>query len=248
MNRLLRLAAATAAICGCGLCHADDSTPPPQGPWAGEVSAGYVRTSGNTNSTTLNFKGDVDWHVAPWENKFNGQGTLARNDGKSSAESYQAGDKLAYDITDKAYVFAKLGYLSDRFAGIVETYSESVGLGRRFIHSDTQELDLDLGLGASQQRPAGTHHLNNQLIGVFDGLYSWKISDNATFKQALHVEAGQENTFVNPVTELKLTIVGNLFATFDYEVRYNTTVPAGTVHTDTITTFNLGYSFGKQGT
>ena len=48
------------------------------------------------------------------------------------------------------------------------------------------------------------------------------------------------------MSELKLVIAGNLFATLGYEVRTNTEVPAGTAKTDTLTSVNLGYSFGKK--
>jgi putative salt-induced outer membrane protein YdiY len=48
------------------------------------------------------------------------------------------------------------------------------------------------------------------------------------------------------VAELKFAVIGNVFATIDYDWRHNTSVPAGTVHTDTITSINFGYTFGKK--
>ena len=222
-----------------GLCLADS-------PWSGDASAGYLRTTGNTNSTSLNFKGDLDWKSSPWENQFSALGTYGSSKGQSTAESYQFGDKLNYDLSPDAYVFANLEYADDRFAGVVSRYSESVGYGRHLIKTPMQTLDIDAGAGASQSRNAGETSYDDQFIGVFNLAYLVKFTPNAQYKQTLHIEAGKQNTFINPVAELKLAIVGNFFATLGYDWRHNTSVPDGSVHTDTITTVNFGYSFGKK--
>lgn len=213
-------------------------------PWKIELSGGYVATTGNTSTGTLNFKSSVNWHVNPWENSLHGLATRSVNGGSTTAETYQLSDQLTYDLTRKDYAFASANYLSDRFAGVVKRYSQALGYGRHVLNTSNQKLDLDFGLGASEQRVAGSSSLDTQLIAVFDGTYVWKISDTARFKQVLHVETGRIDTFVNPVSELKVTIAGNLFAAFNYEVRYNTTVPSGSVHVDTITAINIGYTFG----
>ena len=266
MNKFLWCAVLAAALVP-AISQADDSTPlgtssapvapvtPPQppSPWKGDVALGYLKTTGNTTSTSLNFKGNLNWKVSPWENNLHAQAIEARSGGNSTAESYQAGDQLTFDFTDTDYIFGNINYISDRFAGVVERYSESVGYGRHVLNTPTQKLDLAVGIGSNQQRvapdpniPGDNPGLTTEFIGVFDGNYKWKISDNARFRQTLHIEAGQTNTFINPVTDLKLTIVGNLYASLDYEVRYNTTVPASTVHTDTIASVNVGYSFGEK--
>lgn len=266
MTKFLWCAVFAAAVAP-GIALADDSLPPgsssapvapatpppPPSPWKGDLALGYLKTTGNTTSTSLNFKGNLDWHVNPWENVLHAQAIEARSGGDSTAESYQAGDQLTFDFTDTDYIFGNLTYISDRFAGVVERYSESAGYGRHVINTPTQTLDLAVGLGANEQRvapdptiPGDRPGFTTEFIGVFDGNYKWTISDNAQFKQTLHIEAGQTNTFINPVTDLKLTIIGNLYASLDYEVRYNTTVPASTVHTDTIASVNIGYSFGKK--
>lgn len=224
------------------ICLAD----PPPPPWSGDASAGYLRTTGNTNSTSLNFKGDLDWNYGRWQNHFDALGTYGSSKGESTAESYQVGDKLNYDLGPESYVFGNLEYADDRFAGVVSRYSESVGYGRHVIKSPMQTLDIDAGAGASQSRDAGDTDYDDQLIGVFNVNYLLKFAPNAQYKQTLHIEAGKQNTFINPVAELKLAIVGNFFATLGYDWRHNTSVPDGSVHTDTITTVNFGYTFGKK--
>lgn len=248
MTKLRRLAAVAVAWVPCA-AFAGTATDRSQAvssptPWKINLSGGYVATTGNTSTSTFNFKSSVDWRVNPWENSLHGLATSSVSGGSATAETYQLSDQLTYDLTRSDYAFASAGYLGDRFAGVVERYSQALGYGRHVFATAGQKLDLDLGVGASEQRVAGSRSLRTQFIAVFDGIYVWKISDTAQFKQVLHVEAGQIDTFVNPVSELKVTIIGNLFAAFNYEVRYNTTVPSGSVHVDTITAINIGYTFG----
>lgn len=229
---------------------ADDLTAPPTvpTPWSGDASAGYLRTTGNTNSTSLNAKANVDWKSAPWENQFTGQGAYASSKGASTAEAYQASDKLSYDLSPNDFVFTSLGYSNDRFAGIVSRFTEAVGYGRHLVRTDRQTLDGSIGAGLSQQRRAEDNHYGDQFVGLFDLAYTLKITDTSQFKQTLHVESGKDNTFINPVSELRFVVIGNIIATLGYDWRHNTSVPPGNVHTDTMTTINFGYTFGKKPT
>jgi putative salt-induced outer membrane protein len=231
--------AAVAAMSLPGIVLADS-------PWSGDASAGYIRTTGNTDSTSLNAKGDLDWKSGPWDNQAKALAGYASSKGESTAEAYQFGNKLNRDFSAFDYAFASLDYANDRFAGITSRYSEAVGYGRHFIKTDTQILDGDVGAGDSQQRDAGATDYGTQVIGVLNVSYLLKLTPTSQFKQTLHVEAGHTDVFINPVSELKLTVIGNVFASLAYDWRHNTSVPAGNVHTDTTTTVNFGYTFGKK--
>jgi putative salt-induced outer membrane protein len=239
-----KLAACAAILTPCAALAEDPASPPT--PWSGDASLGYIRTTGNTNSTAFNAKGDLDWKSSPWENQFKALAAYGSSKGESTSETYLLGDKLSRDLSPQDYVFASLDYLNDRFAGVASRWSEALGYGRHLIKTDRQTLDADIGAGASQSRDAEATGYNNQFIGVFNLAYLLKISPSAQFRQALHVEAGADNTFINPVAELKLNIVGSVFATLAYDWRHNSSVPEGNVHTDTITTVNFGYTFGKK--
>ena len=237
--------AACAAVLAPGIACADDPKSPPT-PWFGDASLGYVHTTGNTNSTAFNAKGDVEWKSNPWDNQFNAIAAYGSSAGTSTSETYSFGDKLSHDLSPDDYVFVSLNYLDDRFAGVTSTWSEAVGYGRHFLKTPTQTLDVDLGAGSSQLRDAGDTDYQTQVIGVFNLQYLWKISPVAQFKQTVHVTYGPQDTFINPVAELKFNIVGNFIATLSYDWRRNTSVPAYTEQNDSITTINFGYTFGKK--
>ncbi|MFK5065608.1 DUF481 domain-containing protein, partial [Klebsiella pneumoniae] len=84
--------------------------------------------------------------------------------------------------------------------------------------------------GATQQTLAGGETQNSAVV-LANAKYQWLISDTSKFTQTVKIERGRRNTFVNPLTELKLVIAGNLFTTLSYELRYNSEVPDGTLHT-----------------
>ncbi len=220
--------------------------PPPPSPWVIDAAVGYIRTTGNTDSDSLSVKGNADWKSGPWENQTHILGSYASSLGETTTESYSFNDKLNRDLDPLEYVFANFGYSDDRFAGVVSLFSESFGYGRHLVKTPAQTLDADIGAGLSQMRDSGNTSYDGQFIGVFNLNYLLKISSNAQYKQTLHIEAGIDNTFVNPVAELKLNVIGNVFVTVDYDWRHNTSVPAGTVHTDTIASLSFGYTFGKK--
>lgn len=253
--------AALAAILAPSAVLADDPASPPT-PWFGDASLGYVRTTGNTNSTAFNAKTDVEWKADPWDNQFTAIAAYGSNKpsappptvpptpapAATTTETYSFADKLSHDLSPADYVFGSVNYLNDRQAGVVSTWTEAVGYGRHFIKTDTQTLDADVGAGASQLRNAGETDYGDQLIGVFNLRYLWKIAPTTQFKQTLHVTYGPQNTFINPVAELKFNIVGNFIASLSYDWRRNTSVPAGSVQNDSIAAINFGYTFGKKPT
>jgi putative salt-induced outer membrane protein len=241
------------AVIAAGTAAAEDSPPPaavppppPPSPWSGSVAAGYVRTSGNSDSSSLSAKFALNYAGAVWGNQFSASLLNGAKDNVTTEESYSVADKVTYNLSSLSYLFGNGGYDNDRFAGVAERYALSGGYGRHIIATPTQTLDIEAGAGFNRTRDEGTNSFTSRPIATFGGKYFWKISDNAQFTQTLRSEYASNNIFLDPVSELKLTVIGNLFAALDYEIRYNNEVPVQTRHTDTITTVNLGYTFGPK--
>ena len=87
----LLLAAAT-----CGTAFAED---PPKPKWSGEVSAGSIVTTGNSDSSTINAKGEVVYQSEHWRNTSNAsairteQTDATTGDDITTAERYTVGNK-----------------------------------------------------------------------------------------------------------------------------------------------------------
>ncbi len=219
--------------------------PPPPPKWNGDISLGYVDSSGNSRASSLNLKADLEYKSNPWDNMASASAYKADSDGVNTDEKYSLGDKLSYNLDPKQYVFGQANVDYDHYGPITQRYASSVGYGRHFISTPTQTFDLDLGVGGDRQREQGAASFQSEAIATLDGLYVWKFSPNSQFKQTLRTSFGAHNTFIDPISELKLTVIKNFFASIDYEFRYNSETAAGTLHTDRIATINVGYNFGK---
>lgn len=217
--------------------------PPPPSPWRGDVAIGVVNTSGNTRTRSVNTRGAIEYRHSRWRNRFSALAFSGTREGLTTDERYSAANKTDLQFNERNYAYTNLAYDNDRFAGIAERYAATVGYGRHLLTGPTHTLDIETGVGANRTRDQEDIY-ETAAIATFGGKYIWAISPNAEFSQTLRTEAGQTNVYVNPITALKLTIVGNLFATFNHEIRYNSQVPAETRHIDQISTLNLGYSFG----
>ena len=212
---------------------------------SGEASLGVLSTSGNTDTRSANGKLALDYRDGAWKHAGKAAAITAQQENLTTDERYSVGYKLSYDFNPNDYAFGSVEYDNDRFAGIAQRTTEAVGYGRRLLTTPKHMLDVEIGAGATQIKQAEPAGRENSAVGLLNGKYQWQISDTSKFTQTLKVEHSRTTTFINPISELKLTVAGNLFATLGYELRHNTEVPAGTYKTDTLASVNLGYGFGK---
>lgn len=233
---LIRCVAAMSLFC-VGTAHAA---------WSGDVEFGYLATSGNTDTESLNGKFLAEYDAGSWSNKLTAGGAYTTDQSDTTAERYVAADTLAWDINERNYLFVTVDWEKDLFAGVRERLSETIGYGRHVLTGPVHTLDLELGAGARQSQDNDTRERYDDAIFRAAMLYGWTISETSKFKQSLKTESGESNTFVESVSELKLAVVGNLYAGLSYTVKYNSDVADGSENTDTYTAVNLSYSFGQK--
>jgi putative salt-induced outer membrane protein len=222
-------------------------------PWSGEFGLGYLATSGNTDTSSVNAKLGLEYVEGAWKNSFLATAMGATdvddttNEERSTAERYLAANKLDYNFTERDYAFFALEWEKDLFGAVRQRTSQTVGYGRHVLVGPEHLLDLEVGVGARQNRlNDAIRTKEDDAIARFAGKYIWNLSETSAFQQTLKVETGDTNTYTESVTELKMSIVGNLFAALAYTIRNNSDVPAGTKKTDTLTAVNLSYAFGKS--
>ena len=235
-------------------------------PWSGKVALGYLASSGNTDTTALNFDGEVKYDVNKWHHSLLGRAILKTDNNRSTAESYKAAYELRYDLSDRTYLYGLLDYNNNRFSSYDQQMFQVVGVGRRFIMTEKHQLNGDLGVGASQSDfrdckpddvlvgacaigppqtpPFGTSE--NEVTYRVSGDYKWQISETASFTQLLSVNIGSSNTFTESLSELRAGIVGNIALVLSYTIRNNSDIAPGTEKTDTYTAISLEYAFGQN--
>jgi putative salt-induced outer membrane protein len=226
------------------------------GPWSGKVAVGYAKTTGNSESSAANFKGEGRYDKARWHHILGataiGNRSAANRDAETetTAEAYWAGYQAQYDITDALYGFGSVDWYKDRFSAYDQQLYEAAGLGWRILRGEVHFLDVEVGAGAKQAdlQNGGSQ---DEAIGVLRGIYTWKISKNAAFVQKLAVLYGSDNTYTESNTELKAGIIGNLSMVLGYTYKHNSDVeidnsladPRPYDKTDTYTTISLEYGF-----
>ena len=239
------------AVAACSTASAEDPPAPPPPPWSGEISAGSVVTTGNSESATLNAKGEVIYQSKIWRNTLNGLATKTEStdavtgDDVVTAERYLLGNKTDFNFTDKDYAFLAIEGEKDLVGPTRERTSETVGYGRKILNGVQHKLEAEIGAGARQTEAQVTEETESEAVGRLRVAYKWDFSETSYFGETLKVESGSSNTTSESVTELRMSLVGTMFALASYTARTNSDVPAGTEKTDTITALSLGWTFGK---
>ena len=211
-------------------------------PLEGSVKFGYLATTGNTETSSLNTSFESRYVAGDWHHEATASAINASENKMTTAEAYEAGWKSGWDFTDRDYVFGRLNWRKDRFGGFNTQFSQTVGYGRHIIDTEAHSLDGELGFGARQSEDQlGIN--SNETIGPEAMNSSWKFSDTSEFGQSLRFEVGNENDFRESVTSITARLVGALNLVASYTIRRNSDVPVGAEKTDTRTAVALEYAF-----
>lgn len=210
--------------------------------WSGKATIGYLATSGNTDNSNLNTGFELAYAPGKWTHGVTVLAIYATESNATTSEAYDVGWKSERKLSDENYLFGRLDWRKDRFSSFETQASQTLGYGRRLIHSDKYKLNLEVGAGARQSDLAdGSSTSETILRGGMN--FAWALSDSAEFKQGLVVEAGNDNTFSESITELSAKLVGNLALVASYRVRHNSDVLPLTEKTDTRAALSLEYLF-----
>lgn len=215
-----------------------------QASWTGTTDFGYQATSGNSRTSSINAKLGVDIEQPKWKNAFSVQAATASKQGESSAERYWFSEQYDWKVNAHDYLFATVEGQKDLFAGVQDRVTEAAGYGRQLLGGPAHRLNLELGAGASQLREADAEAFRSNAIVRTAVRYKWKLSATSKFAETVKMEASETNTYAESVTELSLSIIGNLFAKLAYTVQHNSLAPPGSLNTDTFTAVSLSYEFG----
>ena len=241
MSRNAALAAILVLFSGAAYSQAG-SAAAEESPWAGSVSLGFLSTSGNTNTTSYNTSFGVSYATNKWTHALNAAANGADESDTVTAEAYQADWKSSYDISENNYLFGLVAWRKDRFSGVTEQLSESIGYGRRIIDTPAHLLNAEIGAGY-RNADLSDNTSESGAIGRFGLDYKWIFSETSNFEQIIAVEAGSDNTYVESISAVRARLLGDFAIVFSYTVRHNTDVPVGSEKTDKLTAISLELAF-----
>lgn len=219
------------------------SPPSPADPLTGEVSLGYIATSGNTESTNTNVAFGLKYALVRWTHELALSAIAATSDENTVAEAYTAGYKAQRAFGEsRSYLFGTADWRKDRFSTFEQVLSETVGYGRRLIDNGPHLLNAEIGLGARQANLIDGTDENDGIVRAAMG-YELRLSEMTGFTQDLIVEAGESNTSIEAVSAVRARLVGRVGLVVSYRVKNNSDVLPGTEATDRFTSIALEYAF-----
>ncbi len=212
--------------------------------WNGTGEFGFVSTSGNSDTETLNLKLEIIKSSENWQFRFAGAALTSSNDGSKDAERYTAEFQADRKLDEKSYVLGVARWDADKFGAYDPQQTVTVGYGRQLIKTDRHELKAEIGLGYRDLEDANTGANSGEVIvrALVDGV--WVITPSTQWNNRLLVESGADNTFTQFNTGLTVAMNSRFALKLGFEIRNNTDVPAGVSDkTDTTTTMNVVYNF-----
>ena len=210
--------------------------------FSGRVGLGYLATSGNSDSSSLNGNFELYWNEEPWLHSLTGRVINSSASGVTTAEAFGLAAQSRYDMSETSYLFGLLAFDSDKFSSIDQQTRASVGYGRHFINTDKHILNAEAGVGSRwADLRDGTGE--DEFIFRLSGDYRWNISETSFFTQTLSIESGSSNTFTEAVSALNANVRESLALVLSYTIRRNSDVLPGIDKTDTFTAISLEYSF-----
>jgi len=221
--------------------------------WSGTAEFGLAIASGNADSETINGKFAFLREEDRWFYGINAAALRAESDDQLSANRYEAGLKLGYDFTPRAYLFGTLRYENDDFASYQYQAIASMGAGYRFIDSERTSLLGELGPGARRIQPidalVGTPPVltavDAETSAIVRGSLDFKhqLTANTSLTNLLLAESGNGSTFLQNDLGVAVQMSERYALKAGYQVRHTTEVPVGIEKTDTLFTTNLVVGF-----
>ncbi len=224
-----------------------------EGKWKSNVEFGYVATSGNTETTSLNGGFSVSFEEQHWRHAvdiktvFGSAEDSVTSEVETSAEKYSIEGKTDYKYSKESYAFVLANYENDRFSDNDYQTSVSAGRGYGFSMSETSSLKLEVGVGYRETKKEDILAIAGESIGetIFRiaGNYSWDITKTSKFEQKISSDIGDENTVTKSYTGLSANVAENLALKLSITATHQSEVTLGTEELDTITAFTLVYNF-----
>lgn len=229
-----RSLAVLAAISIASVAHADD--------FSGKASFGYLGTSGNSDTASVNAATELKWELDRWTHHATATALGSSDNNLTTAEAYALGFKSDWALTDVSYLFGRVRWDKDKFSGYDQQTTETVGYGRKLIDNEITQWSAEAGAGARQSDLRdGTSQNESILRAATD--YSRKLTETSVFTANFSVESGSDNTVTDGTLAIKARLLGDLALVASYRVRNNSDVPVGSEKTDTFTTISLEYAF-----
>jgi putative salt-induced outer membrane protein len=213
-------------------------------PWEGSGEVGYVKTTGNTETTALNLKLNFVRTGERWRHRFTGTALTTSEDGAKENERYTIEVQSDRKLGEKSWLFGAFRLDADKFGSYDPQMSLTAGYGYQLMKSEKHLLKGEIGAGYRKLEETVTGISSSELIARFLLDDSWQVFKTTLWTNRLLIESGSSNTFSQFNTGLAVSMTDRFAVKLGFEIRNNTNIPPGdSEKTDTISSVNLVYNF-----
>ncbi len=230
------------------------------------VELGFIKTEGNTVTTSFNLDFDLKKNWGRHSLTYNFDGQYAEDKHKETKNKFFSETEYNYQLTDDLYAVYMHGYKQDKFSGFNSQTYTGAGLKYYLIKTSTQTFDLEGELlyaeddiedveynsageiieypNADDEAVASitSGEIDDYVAYRIKGVYSWQMLENLKFEQEATYRAEidkAEKYFVFSQTAFSSKISDIFSAGISYKVDYTNTPPNEKERTDTTLSMNL---------
>ncbi|MBI3298474.1 MAG: DUF481 domain-containing protein [Elusimicrobia bacterium] len=124
--------------------------------WKNAAELTVLNTTGNSRVTTYGASDLFTATRGKASAEVKGGALGSKTQGTTTAEQYNAGEKVSWALSERYYVFERFGWDKNRFAGIRNRYEPSAGLGALAIKTPKDTLAAELGAGYVSEERIGS--------------------------------------------------------------------------------------------
>ncbi|MFQ3208021.1 MAG: putative salt-induced outer membrane protein [Glaciecola sp.] len=216
---------------------------------------GFIFTSGNTETTSVNAALNAKQELEMWSNEFTFK-ALYKKDTVDGVETTSADKKFAsaqgnYKLENPDHrLFGFASYEDDRFSEFDFQSTLAVGWNQKLWKDDTSSFEFSVGPGYSfadrfvtDADGIPTTESENGVVvrGAF--AYAYSLSETAKFTQTFSTEVGSNNTKSRAESAVSAKIAGGLSMKVAIKFDHNSDVTGVRDNLDTETSVNLVYTF-----
>lgn len=218
----------------------------PPSDFTAEIEAGLQLNTGNTESSSFNGRTQLVYDGVSTKQEATFKAYFASEKTQTTSEKYEVQLQSNYKL-DRGYIFGRGDLTWDQFGSYTQIFTVSSGYGFNAIASRKANLNLEIGPGYRYNLPAQSVEFpdpdaEKDIILRTAAKFSLKLQEYTSLNTDVIAEVGENNTLTLDMSYKNLVFQDWAFK-IGMNVKYTEIVPEGSKQTDTVTTFNLLYTF-----
>jgi putative salt-induced outer membrane protein YdiY len=212
----------------------------------GGADAGILTTGGNTDVNSLRLSGEVVARVH--DNRYTTNGLLNHASDNERETAENATGSFRYDrfLNPRLYLNASSIFTHDKFRDLTLRTALGLGVGYQVVDNALAKLGVECGYGYVNENYStqadNRYHAIRETTS-FDLFLMGKRIVPFHRNDAFFGVTGTDNLFVNTRNGVRLSVVGGLVMTIEYDLDYDKSPAAGRKTTDHSTGLTFGYRF-----